>query len=275
MKSTSRLITRVAFGASLLTAGAYILNNNRVRVVAAEAPAAKPVAAPARVGKKVYISGPPGAGKGTQSELILKHYNLVHISTGDLLRDEVKVGTVDGKTAKGFMDKGLLVPQSLIEPMVQRRLSQQDCVERGFLLDGYPREVCAARSHSRSFFLYTSLHDRVFMCLCFNNIVTSCRVFITCRFSTRCILIVTSTRSSVNQSLIRSINGSSHQRNVSCYLHAATKRSCHSCTVIFISTLVNQRHRSMGHGHITTIDWCSDPMILPKQPNNALNNSAN
>jgi len=97
-----------------------------------------------KAAKFVMISGGPGSGKGTQSELIVRHYGLVHVSTGDILRHEVKNGTPEGKQAKAHMDKGELVPQALIGPMVKRRLSQPDCVGNGFLLDGYPREIPAA-----------------------------------------------------------------------------------------------------------------------------------
>jgi adenylate kinase family enzyme len=170
MRSALRGVSRATMVGSGAILGGVSLAYTWNQLRSTKADAAKPLTASSSstgAGKKVYISGPPGAGKGTQSELILHHYGLVHISTGDLyvssrcssqphlsasafdlanclmhrLREEVKVGTAEGKTAKEFMDKGLLVPQSLIEPMVQRRLSAPDCAQRGFLLDGYPREV--------------------------------------------------------------------------------------------------------------------------------------
>jgi adenylate kinase len=76
----------------------------------------------------VIISGPPAAGKGTQCELIKKEFGLAHISTGDLLRDEVKKGTSLGLTAKGFMDKGGLVPDDIVIGMVQSRMAQPGTV---------------------------------------------------------------------------------------------------------------------------------------------------
>jgi len=88
---------------------------------------------------KVMIAGAPAAGKGTQCENIVRDYNLVHISVGDLLRAEVAAGTDAGKRAKGFMDAGALVPNEVVVDMVKNRLAEQDVVERGWLLDGYPR----------------------------------------------------------------------------------------------------------------------------------------
>mmetsp|Transcript_32547 Transcript_32547/g.40891 ORF Transcript_32547/g.40891 Transcript_32547/m.40891 type:complete len:740 (-) Transcript_32547:287-2506(-) len=90
-------------------------------------------------GLQVIISGAPASGKGTQCEMIKDEYNLVHLSTGDMLRDAASEGTELGLTAKGFMDKGELVPDELIVGVVKERLQQQDCMERGWLLDGFPR----------------------------------------------------------------------------------------------------------------------------------------
>jgi adenylate kinase len=90
-------------------------------------------------GRKVMISGAPASGKGTQCERIVAEFNLVHISTGDLLRDHVKRGTELGRTAKQYMDSGKLVPDSIIIDIVQDRLSQTDCRNLGWLLDGFPR----------------------------------------------------------------------------------------------------------------------------------------
>uniref|UniRef100_A0A0D6QTU7 adenylate kinase n=1 Tax=Araucaria cunninghamii TaxID=56994 RepID=A0A0D6QTU7_ARACU len=94
---------------------------------------------------KLIISGAPASGKGTQCELIVKKYGLVHISTGDLLRSEVAAGSANGKKAKEFMEKGALVPDEIVVSMVKRRLAQQDAQEKGWLLDGYPRSLPQAQ----------------------------------------------------------------------------------------------------------------------------------
>eukprot|EP01018_Ginkgo_biloba_P023852 Gb_32688 [translate_table: standard] len=93
---------------------------------------------------KVMISGAPASGKGTQCEFIAKKYGLVHIAAGDLLRVEVAAGTENGKRAKEYMEKGLLVPDEIVVTMVKERLAQQDAQEKGWLLDGYPRSLSQA-----------------------------------------------------------------------------------------------------------------------------------
>ena len=95
---------------------------------------------------KVIISGPPAGGKGTQCELIAQKYGVVHISTGDLLREEVKKGTALGKQAHTFMSSGALVPDALINQMVKERLSKEDVQKQGWLLDGFPRTRSQALS---------------------------------------------------------------------------------------------------------------------------------
>lgn len=87
----------------------------------------------------VVIAGPPAAGKGTQCEKIKSKYGYVHISTGDILRENVKNGTELGLKAKGFMDAGGLVPSELIVDLVKDRLSKPDIKAKGCLLDGFPR----------------------------------------------------------------------------------------------------------------------------------------
>ena len=89
---------------------------------------------------KLVILGPPGAGKGTQAEYIVKRYNIPHISTGDIFRENIKNNTELGKKAKSYMDKGLLVPDDLVIALVEDRLNKDDAKE-GFLLDGFPRTV--------------------------------------------------------------------------------------------------------------------------------------
>lgn len=94
---------------------------------------------------KLVILGPPGAGKGTQAEYIVERYNIPHISTGDIFRENIKNNTELGKEAKSYMDKGLLVPDDLVIAIVEDRLNKADAKE-GFLLDGFPRTVAQAVS---------------------------------------------------------------------------------------------------------------------------------
>jgi adenylate kinase len=94
---------------------------------------------------KLLIMGPPGAGKGTQAEALVKELRITHISTGDMFRAAIKEGTEMGKKAKEYMDKGELVPDEVVVGMVKDRLSQPDCAG-GFLLDGFPRTVPQAEA---------------------------------------------------------------------------------------------------------------------------------
>ena len=93
---------------------------------------------------KLIIAGAPASGKGTQCELIKQHFGVVHLSTGDILRAAVSSGTDIGKTAKAYMDAGKLVPDSVIIGVVKERLVAPDCVECGWLLDGFPRTLAQA-----------------------------------------------------------------------------------------------------------------------------------
>lgn len=92
---------------------------------------------------RLIIVGPPGAGKGTQAESIIKKYQIPHISTGDILRENIKEETDLGLEAKKYMDQGDLVPDHLVVALIQDRLTRKDC-ENGFLLDGFPRTVAQA-----------------------------------------------------------------------------------------------------------------------------------
>jgi adenylate kinase len=94
---------------------------------------------------RLVLFGPPGAGKGTQAVRIAEHYAIPHISTGDIFRANVKGETELGREAKGYMDRGELVPDEVVNSMVADRLGRSDCAG-GFLLDGYPRTVPQAET---------------------------------------------------------------------------------------------------------------------------------
>lgn len=93
----------------------------------------------------ILFMGPPGAGKGTQAEVIVNQFGIPHISTGDAFRLAIKQGTPVGLKAKEYMDQGLLVPDDVTVGIVRERLQQSDC-EKGFLLDGFPRTLSQAES---------------------------------------------------------------------------------------------------------------------------------
>ena len=89
---------------------------------------------------RLVLVGPPGAGKGTQAQFLAAHYSIPHISTGDIMRVNIKQGTALGLEVKSFMDRGELVPDSVTNEMVRLRLNEGD-LGNGFLLDGFPRNV--------------------------------------------------------------------------------------------------------------------------------------
>ena len=88
----------------------------------------------------IILLGAPGAGKGTQAEVLEEQLNMVHVSSGDLLRDNIKRGTELGSVARGYMDKGELVPDNLVIEMIADRIAAPDA-EHGILLDGFPRTL--------------------------------------------------------------------------------------------------------------------------------------
>jgi adenylate kinase len=93
----------------------------------------------------LVLFGPPGAGKGTQSEKLIEKYQLVHLSTGDILRSEISNGTELGLEAKKLMDQGVLVPDEVVIGMISNKLdSNKDA--RGFIFDGFPRTVAQAEA---------------------------------------------------------------------------------------------------------------------------------
>ena len=94
---------------------------------------------------KLILLGAPGAGKGTVAKLLTQLDGSVQISTGDILRGAVQAGTDLGKEAKGYMDRGDLVPDSLIMGIMEKRLQEPDCA-KGFLLDGFPRTIPQAEA---------------------------------------------------------------------------------------------------------------------------------
>lgn len=94
---------------------------------------------------KLILLGAPGAGKGTQAEIICEKYNIPAISTGNILREAIKNGTEMGIKAKGYIDNGELVPDEVVIGIIKDRLSEKDC-ENGFILDGFPRTIPQAEA---------------------------------------------------------------------------------------------------------------------------------
>lgn len=89
---------------------------------------------------KIILLGAPGAGKGTQAQMICEKYQIPQISTGDIIREALSNGSEVGQKAKSFIEKGALVPDEVVIEMVKQRLSQADC-KNGFVLDGFPRTI--------------------------------------------------------------------------------------------------------------------------------------
>lgn len=97
------------------------------------------------MGKYIVLLGPPGAGKGTQAEVITKETHLAHISSGDIFRENLKAQTDLGVLAQGFMNRGELVPDDVTIAMIRERLSRPDCAS-GAILDGFPRTPAQAEA---------------------------------------------------------------------------------------------------------------------------------
>ena len=93
----------------------------------------------------IILIGPPGSGKGTQAKMIVDKYNVKHVSTGDILRENVRNGTPLGVEAKKFMDAGKLVPDALLIDIIKDRLAKDD-VKGGWMLDGFPRTMPQAEA---------------------------------------------------------------------------------------------------------------------------------
>jgi adenylate kinase len=97
----------------------------------------------------IVFVGPPGAGKGTQSKRLVNHLDITHLSTGDILRASVASGSRLGELARGFINRGQLVPDEMMVNLIADRLSQPDC-DRGCLLDGFPRTIAQARAFDQT-----------------------------------------------------------------------------------------------------------------------------
>jgi len=93
----------------------------------------------------LVLFGPPGAGKGTQSQKLIEKYGLIHLSTGDLLRGEISQGTALGLEAKKLMDQGMLVPDAVVIGMISNKLDANKDA-KGFIFDGFPRTVAQAEA---------------------------------------------------------------------------------------------------------------------------------
>lgn len=103
----------------------------------------------------IVIFGAPGSGKGTQSENLIRHYELFHISTGDVLRDHIKRGTELGKTAKGYIDQGQLIPDELMIGILAQVIDDnKEAAQNGVIFDGFPRTIPQAEA------LETLLNER-------------------------------------------------------------------------------------------------------------------
>ena len=96
--------------------------------------------------KNIVIFGAPGSGKGTQSDLLIEHYGLGHISTGDVLRNEIKNGTELGKTAQGFIDNGQLIPDDLMVSILAKKYDEFGRGHKGVIFDGFPRTIPQAEA---------------------------------------------------------------------------------------------------------------------------------
>jgi len=115
---------------------------------------------------RIIIAGAPASGKGTQCELIKNNYGVVHLSTGDMLRAAVADETEVGKIAQEYMNSGKLVPDDVIIGVVAERLNQPDCLEKGWLLDGFPRtraqaDALASTGVSADCFLFLDVPDEL------------------------------------------------------------------------------------------------------------------
>ena len=119
---------------------------------------------------RVVLLGPPGAGKGTHAGIVTETCKIPHISTGDMFRAAIKNGTPVGLEAKSYMDKGELVPDSVVCKMVEERISESDCVN-GFLLDGFPRTMAQAKALDAALAAKGQKIDLVINLMCSDEVV--------------------------------------------------------------------------------------------------------
>lgn len=110
----------------------------------------------------IILLGPPGAGKGTQAKRLIDKYGIPQISTGDMLRAALKEGTPLGLEAKKYMDKGALVPDTVVIGLVKERIQQKDCA-KGYMLDGFPRNVSQAEALDK---MLTELGQKIDAVVC-------------------------------------------------------------------------------------------------------------
>jgi len=93
---------------------------------------------------RLILLGPPGVGKGTQAKRLKEYFNIIHLSTGDILRGEIESDSAIGREAQSFMDAGKLVPDNILLKIMEHRLARKDC-SPGYLLDGFPRTIPQAK----------------------------------------------------------------------------------------------------------------------------------
>mmetsp|Transcript_51681 Transcript_51681/g.66202 ORF Transcript_51681/g.66202 Transcript_51681/m.66202 type:complete len:889 (+) Transcript_51681:87-2753(+) len=137
----SWLLTSLVFCQSIGLGNTFSLRNIQLRGVPRKAKTISERPFSNRKPPHILISGGPASGKGTQCEYIVKDYGLVHISTGDLLREAVKNESPIGLQVKEFMDRGHLVPDEIVIDLVKEKLQSEECQQKGWLLDGFPRTL--------------------------------------------------------------------------------------------------------------------------------------
>lgn len=110
----------------------------------------------------IVLIGPAGSGKGTQASIMAKKFDLVHISTGDLLRNEVASGSEQGRLIDSYINEGKHIPDTLMREILKSRLQDEDCTSKGVVLDGYPRNIGQAEELDKIFKELNRKIDKVF-----------------------------------------------------------------------------------------------------------------